>query len=284
MPKKKSTILLVAVLCLSLIVAQISFVNLPKSFAQILTNTNQTSAPPQFGASSGLSATQASASTNKTCTLTPSSVKLLDTPQQTEGPYFVDGMSNRSDIRADPSTGSVQQGIPLRLVIHVYSADNGTCVPLKGARVDIWHANSQGIYSAVKDFGTTGQQFLRGYQVTSTNGTAHFTTIYPGWYQGRTIHIHVKVRTFEGSNKTLEWTSQFYLNNSINKQVHTQLPYSKHGPPTTTNEQDGIYTGASSDGLLKTNSGQHLMLNLTKDGQSYLGTFSIVLNSAQSTQ
>jgi protocatechuate 3,4-dioxygenase beta subunit len=286
-PKSKSTMLLAAVLCLSLVLAQITFINLPKSFAQIITNTNQTSAarppPPQFGESQGLSATQPSASTNKTCTLTPSSVKLLGTPQQTGGPYFVDGMPNRYDIRSDPSTGSVQQGNPLLLVIHVYSAENGSCVPVKGARVDIWHANSQGIYSAVKDFGTTGQQFLRGYQVTAANGTVHFNTIYPGWYQGRTIHIHVMVRTFEGSNKSLEWTSQLYFNNSINELVHTQLPYTKHGPPTTTNEQDGIYTGASTDGLLISNSGQHLMVNLTKHDQPYIGRFNIVLNPTQST-
>jgi hypothetical protein len=66
--------------------------------------------------------------------------------------------------------------------------------------------------------------------------------------------------------------------------VDTQPPYNEHGPPTTTNEQDGIYTGASTDGLLKSNTGQHLMLNLTKDRQSYLGTFNIVLNSAHSVR
>jgi protocatechuate 3,4-dioxygenase beta subunit len=107
----------------------------------------------------------------------------------------------------------------------------------------------------------------------------HFTTVYPGWYQGRTIHIHVKVRTFEGSNKTMDWTSQFYFDNNLNKQIHTQLPYSKHGPPTTTNEQDGIYTGPSTDGLIKDNSGQHMLLNVSKEGQGYLGTFNIVLSS-----
>ena len=94
--------------------------------------------------------------------------------------------------------------------------------------MDIWHANSQGVYSAVNDQGTTGEKFLRGYQVTDNNGTARFTTIYPGWYQGRAIHIHDKVRIFNGSEKTLEWTSQIYLNNSVNEQVHRQPPYSKH--------------------------------------------------------
>jgi len=284
----------VIILSLTLILTYSTFVNLPNSFAQTTIGTNQTTSssltstatPPSSRPfpppSVELSASQISASTNKTCTLKPSSIKLQGTPQQTEGPYFVDGMPNRSDIRSDPSDGSVQQGIPLHLVIHVYDVDNGSCVPLKGARVDIWHANPQGTYSAVRDQGTTGKKFLRGYQLTDNNGTVRFTTIYPGWYQGRAIHIHDKVRTFNGSEKTLEWTSQIYINNSINQQVSTQLPYSNRGPPNMTNQQDGIYIGASTDDLVPRNSGQHLMLNLTKDKQSYLGTFNIVLNSSQS--
>ena len=89
--------------------------------------------------------------------------------------------------------------------------------------------------------------------MTDENGTVQFTTIYPGWYEGRAIHIHVKVRNFEGSNETetLKWTSQFYLNNSINEQVHTQPPYSNHGPVDMTNEEDYIYSGPSSDGLIQ---------------------------------
>ena len=192
-------------------------------------------------------------------------------------------MPNRFDIRSDPSDGSVEQGIPLHLIIHVYGLNkNGSCSPLKGAKVDIWHANPQGIYSDIADQGTTGKKFLRGYQLTDNNGTARFTTIYPGWYQGRAIHIHDKVRTFDGSEKTLEWTSQLYFDNSINEQVHKQLPYSKHGPPDMTNEQDGIYVGPSTDGLIQSNTGKHLMVNLTKgEGQSFVGTFNIVLNATQ---
>ena len=285
-PKMICTIFILTILSASLVLTYIPFVNLSKSYAQTITNSNQTSKagppPPQFGPSPELSASQKSASTNKTCTLTPASIKLKGTPQQTEGPYFVDGMPNRSDIRSDPSDGSLQQGIPLHLVIHVYYVDNGPCIPIRGAKVDIWHANSQGIYSAVKDFGTTGKKFLRGYQVTDNNGTVRFTTIYPGWYQGRTIHIHDKVRTFNGLEKTLEWTAQLYFNDSINQQVHMQPPYSNHGPPQTMNEEDGIYTGASIDGLMQRNSGEQLMLHLTKQGQSYLSTFNIVLDSGQS--
>ena len=228
-----------------------------------------------------LSATQKSASTNLTCKLTPSLIEVEGTPQQIEGPYFVDGMPNRSDIRSDTSDGSVQDGIPLRLILHVYDVDdNGSCTPLSDAKVDIWHANSQGIYSGVQDAGTGQNNFLRGYQMTDGNGTVQFTTIYPGWYEGRAIHIHVKVRNFEGSNETLEWTSQLYLNNSINEQVHTQSPYSKHGPVDMTNEEDFIYTGPSTDGLVKTNTGQHLMLKLNgNEQQGYTGTFNIGVNA-----
>ena len=114
--------------------------------------------------------------------------------------------------------------------------------------------------------------------------SVRFTTIYPGWYQGRTIHIHDKVRSFNGLEKTMEWTSQIYFDNSINQQVHTELPYSNHGPPQTSNEEDGIYTGPSTDGLMQRNSGEELMVHLIKEGHSFLGTFNIVLNSGQPEQ
>jgi protocatechuate 3,4-dioxygenase beta subunit len=205
------------------------------------------------------------------------------TPQQTEGPYFVDEMLNRSDIRSDPSDGSVQDGIPLRLIIHIHDfGRNGSCTPLKGAHVDIWHANSQGLYSDIQQAGTEGKKYLRGFQVTDDNGTVQFTTIYPGWYQGRTVHIHIKVRTLEGPEKSFDWTSQLYFNDSITDEVHTQDLYSHHGFPDTRNSQDGIYTGPSLDGLVQANSGTRLMLNLNKDKQgSYLGIFDVLLDSGQ---
>jgi protocatechuate 3,4-dioxygenase beta subunit len=229
-----------------------------------------------------LSATQRSASTNLTCTLRPLLTEVEGTPQQIEGPYFVDGMANRSDIRSDTSDGSVQDGIPLSLILNVYDIEdnNGSCIPLSDAKVDIWHANSQGFYSGVQDAGTGQNNFLRGYQMTDENGTVQFNTIYPGWYEGRAIHVHVKVRNFEGSNETLEWTSQFYLNNSINELVHTRPPYSNHGPVGLTNEEDFIYTRPSVDGHFKTNSGQHLMLKLNgNEQQGYTGTFNVGVNA-----
>lgn len=212
----------------------------------------------------------------QTCTLTPSLIEVEDTPQQIEGPYFVDEKLERSDIRPDPSDGSVQQGVPLRLAINVYDIDGGgSCLPLRNAQVDIWQTNALGLYSDISGIGTGGEKFLRGYQLTDNNGTATFTTVYPGWYEGRALHIHVKVRTFEGAEKTFEWTSQFYLDDSVSDKVESQPPYSSHGPRPLKNAQDSIYAGPSTDGMLQSNAGSRLMLNLTKDGQGYLGTFNI---------
>ena len=89
--------------------------------------------------------------------------------------------------------------VSLHLVFHIYGVDDNdrdgvdSCAPLNDAKVHIWHANSQGVYSGVQDAGTGQNNFLHGYQVTDDNGTVRFTTIYPGWYEGRAIHIHVKV-------------------------------------------------------------------------------------------
>jgi protocatechuate 3,4-dioxygenase beta subunit len=233
------------------------------------------SGQPQAG-----SANMTNISTTQTCAITPSLIEVEGTPPQTEGPYFVDGMPNRSDIRLDSSDGSVQQGIQLDLVINVYEVDDGSCTPLDGLQVDIWHADSQGLYSGVQEDSTAGKNYLRGNQVTDDNGTVRFITIYPGWYEGRAIHIHIKVRNFEGSQEAFDWTSQFYLPNSTNEQVHTRLPYSNHGPVNMANEADGIYAGGSTDGLIQSNTGQYLMLNLTEQGEGFQGTFNVVVNAA----
>jgi protocatechuate 3,4-dioxygenase beta subunit len=230
---------------------------------------------------------QKAASTNNTCAITPSLIEVEGTPQQIEGPYFVDNMPNRSDVRNDMSNGAVQQGIPLNLTINVYGVNDpdgdgkGTCVPFSGAKVDIWEANSQGLYSGVQDDGTQGLTYLRGNQITSENGTVKFQTIYPGWYENRAIHIHLKIRDYEGPDKTLEWTSQLYLPDSVNEQMHSQQPYSSHGPVPMANEQDFIYTGASTDGLVKSNSGNHLLLNVTKSDGGYTGIFNVGLNATR---
>ena len=259
-----------------------------QSFAQITPSPERLppTSPPPF---EELPQQQKATSTNKTCTLTPSLIEVEGTPQQIEGPYFVDNMPNRSDLRSEPSDGSIQEGVPLNITINVYRVDDtdrdgkGTCVPFSGAKVDLWEANSQGLYSGVEDDGTQGLMYLRGYQITDENGTAKFETIYPGWYENRAIHIHLKITDFEGPEKIFEWTSQLYLPDSTNEQVHLQPPYSNHGPVPMTNEQDFIYTGPSTDGLIKNNTGNHLMLNVSTSDGGYSGMFNVGLSATMDT-
>src|SRR3989442_7979665 len=148
-------------------------------------------------------------------------------PQLTEGPYFVDERLNRSDIRTDPSTNAVSAGLPLALRFNVGRMSGGTCFPLAGAYVDIWHCDAAGSYSDVRDagFDTRGQKYLRGYQVTDSGGSAQFQTIYPGWYSGRAVHIHFKIRLFTGAVATYEFTSQLFCDDAFTDQVYKQAPY-----------------------------------------------------------
>ena len=143
----------------------------------------------------------------------PATPGCIARPEQTEGPYFVDEALDRSDIRSDPADGSVTPGARLDLTLNVSRIAKGACVPLAGAIVDLWHCDALGVYSDVRDphFDTTGKKFLRGFQATDTNGAARFTTIYPGWYPGRAVHIHFKVRTAPkkaaGTNSSRSCTS-----------------------------------------------------------------------------
>lgn len=166
-------------------------------------------------------------------------------PTQTEGPYWVDEMLNRADIRSDPATGVVQQGMPFRLSINISETTAGVCAPMAGAWVDVWHCSALGVYSDTAAQGTVGQKFLRGYQVTDSHGNVRFLTIYPGWYQGRTIHIHFRVRKFSGATTTFNFVSQIYFDQATSNLICTQqAPYNTRGVPTTTNSNDGIYNAA----------------------------------------
>lgn len=185
-------------------------------------------------------------------------------PQQTEGPYFVDERLNRSDIRSDPASGVVRPGTPLRLGFRVSRLQGGACSALAAAMVDVWHCDALGVYSDASDMGfnTVGQKFLRGFQTTDASGLAQFTTIYPGWYSGRAVHIHFKIRV--GSS---QFTSQLYFEESLTDQVHAQSPYTGKGRRNTTNAQDGIYQGG----------GNQLLLSAAPEGAGYGATFDVAL-------
>jgi protocatechuate 3,4-dioxygenase beta subunit len=164
-------------------------------------------------------------------------------PEQTEGPYFVDEALNRSDIRSDPADGTVTPGVPLALTILVSRLRAAACAPLPDAQVDLWHCDALGVYSDVRDpgFDTTGRKFLRGYQITDARGAARFLTVYPGWYAGRTVHIHFKIRTAPSAGRGLEFTSQLYFDDALTDRVHTAAPYASRGRRTMRNRDDRIY-------------------------------------------
>ena len=163
-------------------------------------------------------------------------------PEQTEGPYFVDERLNRSDVRADPTDGRVRPGIPLALTLLISRLNAGDCQPLQGAHVDIWHCDAMGVYSDVQDpaFNTVGKKFLRGYQVTDAHGEARFVTIYPGWYPGRTVHIHFKIRTATVSRRSFEFTSQLYFDDAVTDRAHAASPYAEKGPRTLRRHNSGV--------------------------------------------
>jgi protocatechuate 3,4-dioxygenase beta subunit len=155
-------------------------------------------------------------------------------PEVTEGPYWVDVREKRSDVRAG------QSGTPLALDLYVYRSDD-SCEPESGAVVDIWHCNASGLYSDEAANGTSGETWLRGYQETDSNGHVAFTTIYPGWYSGRTVHIHIRVRTFSGSSTTFNFTTQIFFAEEDSAAVFATSPYNSRSGRDTTNEEDMIY-------------------------------------------
>lgn len=191
-------------------------------------------------------------------------------PKQMEGPYFIDEQLHRSDIRPDPSTGRVTLGIPLTLTLRIMSFHAADCRPLSGAVVDIWHCDAMGFYSDVRDpgFNTKGRKFLRGYQVTDTNGEVRFVTIYPGWYPGRTVHIHVKIRTAPLQDRSFDFTSQVYFDDALTDHVHANPPYASRGPRTVRNRHDWIFR----------HGGDRLMLDPTPNAGGYAAVFSLGLN------
>ena len=183
------------------------------------------------------------------------------TPEQTEGPFYFDAGQVRSDITDG------KPGVPLLVRIRLMSA--GSCEPIGDAAVDIWHADAAGHYSGYPRQGrdrvdTSGQTFLRGRQFTDANGLAEFETIYPGWYEGRTVHIHFKAYS-DGRSLI---TSQLYFPDDITARVLSTQPYSARGSGNRTNEDDGIFDN--------TPQSEALMGLLTSNGDGYIVLLTVV--------
>ena len=192
-------------------------------------------------------------------------------PRQTEGPFFVDEPLDRSDIRSDPRTGQTRPGVPLRLAFRVSRLAEAKCAPLAGARVDVWHCDAQGVYSDVRGFGfgsaTTGTRFLRGYQLTDAYGVAQFLTIYPGWYGGRAVHVHFKIRSSGAGGEMRDFTSQLYFDEHLTEHVYAREPYAQRRQRWLRNADDALYR----DG------GRALTLAPEPEGDGYAAGFDVAL-------
>ena len=168
----------------------------------------------------------------------------LMSPEKTAGPFPLDEQFDRRDVTEG------KPGHPLRLGLRVVDA---TCAPVAGATVEIWHADATGDYSAFRDNGGgkdegPGTTFLRGSQTAGADGIVEFQTIYPGWYRGRAVHIHVRVHR-EGRPVL---TSQLFFDDAYTATVYSADPYAEFGTPDTPTASDGIAGDARSEGTVLT--------------------------------
>ncbi len=173
-------------------------------------------------------------------------------PEQTEGPYYIANEKLRRNITEG------RPGTPLTLRLRV--VDASTCKPIKNAAVDVWHCDALGAYSGF-GAGSGNRTFMRGVQRTDANGFATFQTVYPGWYQGRTVHIHVKVHV----RGNVVHTGQLYFSDRVTDTVFKRRPYSRRGARTTRNSSDSVYR----------NGGKHSLLGIRKRGAAYVGTITM---------
>jgi protocatechuate 3,4-dioxygenase beta subunit len=180
-------------------------------------------------------------------------VSCVLSPEMTEGPYYVEGDKVRRNITEGKA------GVPLALRLTVVNASS--CKPIKGAAVDIWHCDAGGVYSETSVQSTQNLTFMRGVQRTDRNGLAIFRTIYPGWYMGRTVHIHLKVYL---GGQTVH-TGQLFFSDTLTDLVYRRSPYSQRGSRDTRNATDSIYR----------NGGKRSLLSLAKSGSGYVGSITM---------
>jgi protocatechuate 3,4-dioxygenase beta subunit len=186
------------------------------------------------------------------------------TPEQEEGPFYIDLAQVRQDIVED------QPGVPLALALTV--VDSATCKPIRDAAVDIWHCDALGVYSGEPSESSEGETYLRGIQLTDGSGVAEFATIYPGQYPGRTTHIHIKVhlggRQSDGSyaGGHVSHTGQLFTSDRRDAEVFRLAPYKRNTAELTPRNADGVFRdqGGSSSVLALTPVGD----SLARDGFS----------------
>jgi protocatechuate 3,4-dioxygenase beta subunit len=195
--------------------------------------------------------------------LLPGKACLL-TPKTIQGPFYFDPNLIRPDITEG------KPGAPLKVVLQVVEAKD--CAKIAGLRVDLWQADGLGAYSGYKDqetgASTEGQTFLRGTQFTDADGKASFATIYPGWYPGRTPHLHFKV--FLDAESVL--IGQLYFPDDVTDKIYAgSAPYSERKTRDTTNATDYFF---------KRDHGADTLCSLAEEGGSYAATLLVGVNRA----
>jgi protocatechuate 3,4-dioxygenase beta subunit len=206
-----------------------------------------------FGARELLDADEAEAAGAGPAAVASGLVTCVLAPEQTEGPYYVDGATVRRNVTEG------KPGVALTLRLTVVNASS--CKPIKGAAVEIWHCDAGGVYSGTSAQGTENERFLRGVQRTDAKGLAIFRTIYPGWYQGRTVHIHTMVHI--GGN--VVHTGQLYFADAVTDAVYARSPYDRRSNRSPRNSGDSIYR----------NGGKRSTLTLVKNGPAYTGSITM---------
>src|SRR5882762_7719370 len=189
------------------------------------------------------------------------------TPEQIEGPFYLD----KGSIREDISEG--KPGVPLRIVIRVVGT-SASCAPIPKAAVDVWHCDALGTYSGYEGIApeprhiepVDDKTFLRGIQLTDEAGGVRFRTIYPGWYTGRTPHVHVKLRV--GGKAA---TTQLYFPDEVTNAVYARTPYDRHAKRDTTNATDR-FLGQVADKSL-------VMWTIAREADGYVATATVALRT-----
>ena len=227
---------------------------------------------PGGGASSASPASSASAGANASAAATAIASAAVASalpacvvaPELTEGPYYVDVELERSDIRTNTADGVAAEGAPLTLDWIVSQVDGSAFMPMEGVIVDVWHCDALGVYSGVQG---NSADFLRGFQRTDADGKASFQTIYPGWYSGRAVHIHFKIRTDPDASAGFEFTSQLFFDDDLSRSVLTSGVYAQKGAQDVPNAQDGIFN----------QSGGATLLSVNQEGDGFKATFPIAV-------
>jgi protocatechuate 3,4-dioxygenase beta subunit len=220
------------------------------------------------GSSSNSSTARMTGRSTGTSAATSSTAACVLTPEVTEGPYYIDLSNARRDITEG------KDGAPLDLKVTVVDATG--CAPIRDAAVDVWHCDAGGVYSGFSQAsgggpggGPGGSQsptdnltFLRGTQLTDANGLAEFQTIYPGWYRGRAVHIHMKVHV----GGSVVHTGQLFFDDDLTDRVYSNAPYDSRGTRDVRNAADDIYRDAGAASAV---------LAMTSQGDGYRGEITV---------